>query len=176
MAKRIQSNCKIYLKTFSCIEDYMKPSSRNPPDHFILHVGTNDLSSGKSSMEIAESTINLACRLKNEIYDVSVSTIILRTDDKKLDEEGMEVNLRGRIFSQSLITSYYSVVISQQLLVTSYQSQVASYQALVTSHQSLFTSHQSLVTSHQLLVTSHQLLVTSCQSLVNSCQRLVSSY
>ena len=70
-----------------------------PPDHFILHVGTNDLSSEKSSMKIAESTINLACRLKNEIYDVSVSTIILRTDDKKLDEEGMEVNLRGRIFS-----------------------------------------------------------------------------
>ena len=64
MAKRIQSNCKIYVKTFSgatvsCMEDYMKPSLRNPPDHFILHVGTNDLSSEKCSMEIAESIINL---------------------------------------------------------------------------------------------------------------------
>ena len=69
----------------------MKPSLRNLPDHFILHVGTNDLYSEKSSMEIAESIINLACRLKSEICDVSVSTIILRTDDKKLNEKGMEV-------------------------------------------------------------------------------------
>ena len=65
MAKRIQINCKIYVKTFSgatvsYMEDYVKPSLRNPPDHFILHVGTNDLSSEKSSMEIAKSMINLA--------------------------------------------------------------------------------------------------------------------
>ena len=98
MAKRIQSNCKIYMKKFSgatvsYMKDYMKPSLRNPPDHFILHVGTNDLSSEKSSMEIAESIINLACRLKNEIHDVSVSTTILRTDDKKLNKKGVEVNL-----------------------------------------------------------------------------------
>ena len=87
MAKKIQSNYKIYVKKFSeatvsCVEDYMKPSLKNSPDHFILHVGTNDLSSEKFSMEIAESVINLACRLKNEINDVSVSTVILRTETK----------------------------------------------------------------------------------------------
>ena len=43
MAIRTQSNCKIYVKTFSgaaisCMEDYMKPPLRNSPDHFILHV------------------------------------------------------------------------------------------------------------------------------------------
>ena len=86
MAKRIQSNCKIYVKTFSgatvsCMKDYMKPSLKNLPDHFILHVGTNDLSS--QSIIIAESMINLACRLKNEIHDVSVSTTILKTNEKK---------------------------------------------------------------------------------------------
>ena len=61
-----------------------KLSLRNPPDHFIFHFGTNDLSSEKSSMEIAESIINLACRLINEIqcFNVSVSTIILRNDKK----------------------------------------------------------------------------------------------
>ena len=105
MAKKIQSNCKIYVKTFSgaavsCMEDYMKPALRNPPDHFILHVGTNDLSSEKCSMEIAKSIINLARRLKNEIHDVSVSTIILRTDDKKLNEKGMEVNLHLKELSK----------------------------------------------------------------------------
>ena len=76
MAKRIQSNCKICVKhspeQHLCMEDYMRPSLRNLPDHFILHVGTNDLSSEKSSMEMAESIINLACRLKNEMHDVSV--------------------------------------------------------------------------------------------------------
>ena len=71
----------------------MKPSLRNFPDHFILHVGTNDLSSEKSSMEIAESIINLACQFKNEMHEVSVSTIILQTDDKQLNDKEMEVNL-----------------------------------------------------------------------------------
>ena len=69
MAKKMQSYCKIYVKTFStatvsCMEDYMKPSLRNPPDHFILDVGTNNICSEKCSMEIAESIINLACSLK----------------------------------------------------------------------------------------------------------------
>ena len=44
-------------------------------------------------MEIAESIINLACRLKNEMHYVSVSTIIFRTDDKKLNEKRMKENL-----------------------------------------------------------------------------------
>ena len=77
MAKRIQSNCKIYVKTFFgatvlCMDDYMKLSGRNPPDHIIFHVWTNDLSSEKSSMEIAKSIINLSCQRKNEMLDVSV--------------------------------------------------------------------------------------------------------
>ena len=97
MAKKIQSNCKIYVKAFSgatvsCTEDYMKPFLRNLPDHLILHVGRNDLSEN-STLNIAESITNLACRLKNEMHVVSVSTIILRTLDKKLNEKGMELNL-----------------------------------------------------------------------------------
>ena len=43
-------------------------------------------------MEIAKSIINLSCQRKNEMLDVSVLTIILRTDDKKMKEKGMEVN------------------------------------------------------------------------------------
>ena len=47
-------------KTFSgAVKDYMKPSLKNP------------------------SVINLACQLKNEMHEVSFSTIILRTDDKR---------------------------------------------------------------------------------------------
>ena len=102
--QRIQSNCKIYVKTFSgamvsCMEDYRKPSLRNPPDHLILHAGTNDLSSEKSSMEIAESMIDLTCRLKTKCL-TSVFQQFLRIEDKKLNEKGMEVNLHLKEISK----------------------------------------------------------------------------
>ena len=98
MAKKLETNYKVFVKTFSgatvsCMEDYMKPSLRNPPDHFILHVGTNDLGSDKSPSEIGESMVNLACQLKNEKHDISVSTIIIRADEKKLNDKGIQVNL-----------------------------------------------------------------------------------
>ena len=51
---------KHFPEQVSCMEGYMKPF-RNPPDHFILHVETNYLSSENSSMEISESIIDLAC-------------------------------------------------------------------------------------------------------------------
>ena len=63
------------------MDDYIKLSLRNPPDHFILLVGTNDLSSEKPFIEIAESIINLAWQLESKMRDVNVSTIISRTDD-----------------------------------------------------------------------------------------------
>ena len=90
--------------TVSCIQDYIKPSLRNPPDHFILRVLTNDLSSEKSSVENAKSIINLPCRLKNKIHDVSVSTIVLRTDVKKLNEKRMEVNFHLKELSKEKST------------------------------------------------------------------------
>ena len=43
MAKETNTNCKIYVKSFSGattadMEDYMKPSVRKSPDHFILQM------------------------------------------------------------------------------------------------------------------------------------------
>ena len=97
MAKKPNTNCKIYVQSFSGattadMEDYMKASVRKSPDHFILHVGINDLSANKSPLETANEIINLACKLKTESHDVSVSTIILRGNNKKLNEKGCEVN------------------------------------------------------------------------------------
>ena len=62
--------------------DYRNPPLRDSPDHFILHVGTNGLSSDKSSEEITRSTIDLATSIKNEKHDVSISNII-QADNKK---------------------------------------------------------------------------------------------
>ena len=103
-AKRRQANCKIYVKTFS--EQRLHEGGlyeivhKKSPDRFILHVDTNDLFSEKCSMKIAKSSIILTCRLKNEIHDVSVSTIILRTDDKILNERGMQVDLHLKELSK----------------------------------------------------------------------------
>ena len=97
MSKKIKTNCKVSVNKFSgatttCMEDYMKSSLRLTPNHFVLHIGTNNLASSKSSPEIANSIINLACQLKTDSHDVSVSAIILKTDDKKLNKKGYEVN------------------------------------------------------------------------------------
>ena len=88
MSKKLNANCKMFVKTFSgakttCMHDYVKPLVRSSPDHFILHVGTNDMSSDKSPKEIVRSVIDLARSIKNEKHDVSISNIIIRADDKK---------------------------------------------------------------------------------------------
>ena len=73
-----------------CMDDYKKPSIRDKPDHFIINLGTNDLNSKLSSKSIPESIEDLAMSLKTN--DVSVSDIILRTDNSLLNQKGYEVN------------------------------------------------------------------------------------
>ena len=69
MPKKIhKSECKIYVKSFpgaktSCMKDYVKPSLRSTPNHFILHVGTNDLNSNQTSEVIAKEIVDLATSL-----------------------------------------------------------------------------------------------------------------
>ena len=92
--KRLNEICKMLVKTFSgaktCMEDYAKPPVRSSPDNFILHVCTNK-SPDKSPEEIARSIIDLATSIKNEKY-VSISKIMIRADDKKLEEKRCEAN------------------------------------------------------------------------------------
>ena len=97
MSKKLNAKCKVFVKTFSGaktkrMNDSVKPSVRSSSDHFILHVGTNDLSSDKSSEEIAGSIIDLATSIKNDKHDVSKSNIIIRADDKKQEEKRCDVN------------------------------------------------------------------------------------
>ena len=66
----------------------MQLSLRNPPNHFILHVGTNDLDSDKTAESMANTINCLAKSLKNDQYDVSISDILLITDNTNLNEKG----------------------------------------------------------------------------------------
>ena len=97
ISRKLQGNCKVYVKNFSgaktkCMKDYIKPSQRENSDHYILHVGTNDLCLDRSPELIAKSIIDLALTLKNESHDVSVSNIIVRNDSDTLNKKGCEVN------------------------------------------------------------------------------------
>ena len=74
------------------MKDYAKRSLRENPDHFILHVGTNDLNTERSPELIVKSIDDLATTLKGNSLDVSVSNIIVGTDNSNLNEKGCEVN------------------------------------------------------------------------------------
>ena len=87
----------VYVRSFpdakvQCMDDYKKPSVKDKPDHFIIHVETNNLNSEVSPKSIAESIVDLAMSLKTESNDVSVSNIILRTDNSLLNQIGCELN------------------------------------------------------------------------------------
>ena len=87
--------------------DYVKPSVRSSPDHFILHVGTNDLLSYKLQEKVVRLITDLARSIKNEKHDVSISNIIIRADNKKLEEKRCEFNsLLGKFCKEK---NYYLI-------------------------------------------------------------------
>ena len=57
------------------MKDYLKPSLRENPDHFVLHVGTNHLDSHRSPDLIAKSIVDVASNLKTDEHDVIISNI-----------------------------------------------------------------------------------------------------
>ena len=84
ISKKLQ-NANVYVRHFSgakvrCMKDYLKPSLRENPDHFVLHVGTNDLDSDRSPDLIAKSTVDAASTLKTDKPDVTISNSITRND------------------------------------------------------------------------------------------------
>ena len=73
--------------------DYANPTLRdNNPEHIILHVGTNDLTTEKTANQISRSIIELGALLKKDTNTVSTSAIVPRSDE--LDSKTTEVNNR----------------------------------------------------------------------------------
>ena len=78
-------NCKVYVKDFPsakvrCMQDYVRPTSRENPNHIILHVGTNDLTTNIPPEKVVESIIDLASSLKSNSCSVAISNITVRND------------------------------------------------------------------------------------------------
>ena len=64
--------------------NYIKPTQIDfNPDVYLLHVGTNDLSSNKSPEQISLDILNLANTLKLDNNTVIVSSIVPRDDENK---------------------------------------------------------------------------------------------
>ena len=87
--------CEVFVKRFSeakvrCVKDHMKPSLHANPDHFVLHIGTNDLNSDRSPELIAKSITDVGSSLKNDSHDVSISSIVVRND--KFKEKAAQAN------------------------------------------------------------------------------------
>ena len=78
--------------TTQCMDDYVKPSIRAQPDHFIGHVGTNDLISDSTPTEFARNIFNMPGRLKSDTCHVTISELIIRMDNPDLDKKRTEVN------------------------------------------------------------------------------------
>ena len=62
------------------MRDYLKSFLRENPDHFVLHVGTNDLDFDQLPDLIAKSIVDVASSLKTDKHDVTISNIITRND------------------------------------------------------------------------------------------------
>ena len=77
----------------------LKPSLQEDHDHFIFHVGTNDLSVERSPELIAKSIIDLATTLsRSGSYDVNVPNIIANTTTQKW----MKKDVRGNFYLKEM--------------------------------------------------------------------------
>ena len=75
----------------SCINDHVKPVIRNQEaDHIILHIGTNDLSSDKTPVQICNDIVNLAASINDKDIKLTISEIVEQSD--ALNEKVVLVN------------------------------------------------------------------------------------
>ena len=63
LSKKLKPKCKVMVRSFpgattQCVNDYVKSSILAQPDHFILHVGTNDLILDSTPTEVAREVFD----------------------------------------------------------------------------------------------------------------------
>ena len=85
MNKKLPNDFTV-VKSFSgatteCMHDYVKPSIKQKPDRFIIHVGTNDLKSANTASNISKKIIGLAKSCAE--VQVVISSVIKRGDELK---------------------------------------------------------------------------------------------
>ena len=87
LTRNLNHKCLVKAQSFPgakvrCLHDYPKPTMRDfNPNQIIIHVGTNDLHSEKTSSQIANSIINLHNSLKTVNSDITISLIPPRANN-----------------------------------------------------------------------------------------------
>ena len=86
MKQGISQKDKVYIKSFpgATVECMTDPSMEFKSDTILLHCGTNDLRTEKSTEEISLSVIKYAKKINSNVNEVIVSGIIARTCFLKL--------------------------------------------------------------------------------------------
>ena len=84
MLKKV-GKCTVFVKNFGrakvrCMKDHIKPTIREKPDPFILHIGTNNLNSQREPEFISKLIVDLSSRLKSSSVYVSISNAIVRNN------------------------------------------------------------------------------------------------
>ena len=71
------------------MQGYIRPTIRENPDHIILHIGTNDLTTNILTKKVAKQIIDLASSLKSNSCSGAISNITARNDkyQKKVAQE-----------------------------------------------------------------------------------------
>ena len=116
---RTLHNANVYVRHLlrakvRCMKDHLKPSLRENPDHFVLHVSINDLDYYRLPDLIPKSIVNVASSLKTDKHDVTISNIITRND--RFMEKANEVNkyLPELCFERSFLLIDHSKTIKYQ--------------------------------------------------------------
>ena len=98
LTRKLNPKCLVKVRPFNstkvrCMHHHAKPTVRDfDPNHTILHCGTNDLNSDRTSSQIAKEIIDLALSLKSDKNGISISLLTPRSD--KLNNNASEVNNR----------------------------------------------------------------------------------
>ena len=91
--KRLVKVRPFNLAKVRCMHDHAKPTVRYfDLDYIILHCGTNDSNSDRTSSQIAKEIIDPALSLKSDKNRISISRLTPRSD--KLNNKASEVNNR----------------------------------------------------------------------------------
>ncbi len=99
LKKRCDKGEKIYVKCFPGanthdLTSYVIPSTERSPDCIILHVGTNDLRSEKSEVEIAREITDLATSISERSIEVRISELVPRGDALESKRNKVNISLK----------------------------------------------------------------------------------
>ena len=114
-------NANVYVRHFSgakvrCMKNYLKPSLRENTDHFVLHVGTNELGSHRSPDLIAKSIVDVASSLKTDKHDATISNIITRNDRFMAKANEVNKGLTELCFERNILFIDHSKTLKSQHL------------------------------------------------------------